>query len=409
MNKSKTEHYILGIDVGTSSVKAGVLNLRTGGIEHFSAEQYFNYSEYSSKMLWERTAKAIRGSTKQVEAPGNILAIGITGQMHGAVFYDSHGQIINPLINWRDQKRCDPSIIEKANRILGKEAAGSIGTNMSCGFTGAILLWLKQNNPGLFQEIRHFVLLPDFVRGKLLGWNDYATDPTNAFGTGLFNTRLNQWHGEVIEALGLPMDIFPQIRCTSEIAGTISAEAAKLLGLRIGIPIIYGGGDNQASMFGSGLVTPASPALINIGTAAQVSKVRNRYRKFSGIDTRPYFENRFAMVGASLGGGGHYERLKNETEKKEGKPIKYSYLDSLASQVPAGAQGLFYCTGPSRADPDRGPGFFGRTSELQHPGCKARAVMEGVLMDLYDSYLVLEQEDSQRVIGAGKALQLSKA
>jgi len=212
------ESYVLSIDVGTSSVKAGLVNLRTSGIEHFSAERYSDFSEYNSNTLWDKVAKVIRATVRKSKASRSILAIGITGQMHGAAFLDRDGQVIEPLINWRDIKRCESSIVNKANRIIGVRAEESIGTLLSCGYTGTILLWIKEKDPGLFREIRHFVLFTDYVRGKLLGSSDYSTDPTNAGGTGLFDTRLNRWHTEAIEELGLPLSIFPEIHSSSEIS-----------------------------------------------------------------------------------------------------------------------------------------------------------------------------------------------
>lgn len=401
------ESYVLSIDVGTSSVKAGLVNLRTSGIEHFSAERYSDFSEYNSNTLWDKVAKVIRATVRKSKASRSILAIGITGQMHGAAFLDRDGQVIEPLINWRDIKRCESSIVNKANRIIGVRAEESIGTLLSCGYTGTILLWIKEKDPGLFREIRHFVLFTDYVRGKLLGSSDYSTDPTNAGGTGLFDTRLNRWHTEAIEELGLPLSIFPEIHSSSEIAGVVSGGVSKSLDLGTGVPVVYGGGDNQTSMLGCGLLASGSPALINIGTAAQVSKVSSFYQKLLGIDTRPYFAHLYAWVGASLGGGGQYERLKSGLAGQ--KPMIYSALDMLSAEAPPGAGGLFYCTGPSRSDPHRQAGFFGKTENMENPGCRTRAVMEGILMDLYPTYTAVEQGDSRSAIGSGKALQASRA
>jgi sugar (pentulose or hexulose) kinase len=175
------------------------------------------------------------------------------------------------------------------------------------------------------------------------------------------------------------------------------------------IPVIYGGGDNQMSMLGSGLAGPGSPILINIGTAAQISKVMPHFKRFPGTDTRSFFNNAYAVAGVSLGGGGSYHWLREQIKLADGLEITYPELDKLAKGVPPGAEGLIFCTGPTRQNPHRPRGFFGNTGRSSSIAHCARAVMEGVLMDLYDSYEILEKEDRWRyILGAGKGLQRSR-
>jgi xylulokinase len=284
-----------------------------------------------------------------------------------------------------------------------------LGNDISSGYSGAVLFGIKENDPELFHRIAHFVLPTDFLRGKLLGKNSYATDPTNAFGTGLFNTKLNCWHTELIQKFQLPLSIFPEIHPGSQKAGTISDQVADLICLPRKIPIIFGGGDNQMSMLGSGLAIPASPILINIGTAAQISKVIADFVRYPGTDTRSFFNNAFAVVGVSLGGGGSYQWLRELLKKAEGLEITYPELDKLAEGVPPGADGLVFCTGPTRQIPDRPCGFFGNTGKQSSLGHRARAVLEGVLMDLYASYEILGKDDRcTAFLGAGKGLQKSR-
>jgi xylulokinase len=261
----------------------------------------------------------------------------------------------------------------------------------------------------LFQRIAHFVLPVDFLRGKLLGKNSFATDPTNAFGTGMFNTRLNCWHTELIQKFQLPMNIFPEVHLASQAAGTISDQVADLIGVERKIPVIFGGGDNQMSMLGSGLAAPGSPILINIGTAAQISILAAEFKRYPGTDTRSFFNNAFAVVGVSLGGGGSYQWLREQVKQAEDVEMPYPELDKLAEGVPAGADGLIFCTGPTRRNPVRPRGFFGNTARLNSIAHRARAVLEGVLMDLYASYEILEKDDRCGfILGAGKGLQRSR-
>jgi sugar (pentulose or hexulose) kinase len=260
----------------------------------------------------------------------------------------------------------------------------------------------------MFHKIAHFVLPVDFLRGKLLGNNSYTTDPTNAFGTGLFNTRLNFWHTELIRKFQLPLNIFPEVHPASQKAGRISGQVADLVGLDGKIPIVHGGGDNQMSMLGSGLAVPDSPVLINIGTAAQISKVVSAFVKYPGLDTRSFFQGFYVIVGASLGGGGCYQWLRERIRHAEGVDIDYSQLDEMAAKVPPGADGLVFCTGPTRQKTRRRRSFYGNMARLNSIAHRARAVMEGVLMDLYDSYEILKSDDRcDYFVGGGKGLQKS--
>jgi len=401
--------YVLGIDLGTSGVKTGLVNLATLKMEYVSVHSYADDAEQDPEILWGKTVEATREAVNMLGRRGTVRAIGLSGQMHGAVLYDVVGKPIGPLINWKDQKWSPKAIIQKMKLVMGDRAYDELGTDISSGYSGAILFGIKKTDPTLFQRIAHFVLPTDFLRGKLLRNNSYATDPTNAFGTGLFNTRLNCWHAELIRKFQLPFNIFPEVHPTSQKAGLISDQVADLVGLERKIPIIYGGGDNQMSMLGSGLAAPDSPILINIGTAAQISKVVSKFEKYPGLDTRSYFQGFYAIVGASIAGGGSYQWLRQKIREEEGTDIDYSEMDAFASGVPAGANGLVFCSGPSRRDLTRKRGFYGNIDRVSSIPHRTRAVLEGVLMDLYDGYEILKKGDrSGFMVGAGKGLQKSR-
>ena len=400
--------YVLGVDLGTSGVKAGVVNLATLRLECESVRSYAHGSEVDLEILWGNTVDAIKEAVNLIGERGTIRAIGMTGQMHGAVLWDRVGKPIGPLINWKDQKWSSKAIILKMKLAMGDSPYDELGTDISSGYSGAILFGIKENDPDLFRRIAHFVLPTDFLRGKFLGDNSYATDPTNAFGTGLFNTRLNCWHEELIRIFQLPINIFPEVHPAGQIAGVISNQVADLVGLNRKVPIIYGGGDNQVSMLGSGLAVPESPTLINIGTAAQISKLIDKFFRYSNLDTRPFFMGAFAIVGASLGGGGSYQWLRDQIEQTGQKKIDYPEMNELAANAPPGADGLVFCTG-TRQSSERRRGFYGNTARLSSIAYRAKAVMEGVLMDLFESYEIMGHDDfSNFLLGAGKCMQKSR-
>lgn len=399
--------YVLGIDLGTSGVKAGLLNLTSCLLEYIAFRSYADDPEQDPELLWETTLEVIQEVVSSSGQKGSVRAVGLSGQMHGAVLYDKAGNLISPIINWKDEKWSNIAILEKIKQVMEDHSYDELGTEIAGGYSGSILYGIEKNDPAYFDRIAHFVLPVDYIRGRLMGKPDFATDPTNAFGTGLFNTKLNCWHKELIKKLSLPFNIFPDVHPTQQQAGIISDQVADLVGLRKGIPIIYGGGDNQMSMLGSGLAGIDSPVLINIGTAAQISKVIPNFQKYPNMDTRSYFQRNFALVGASLAGGGSYEDLKGKLQE-EGEDLDYAQMDELALSVPPGADGLIYCSGPTRQNPQRQKGFFGniqRTNSIPH---RARAVLEGVLMDLYDPFnKLVDARQVDYMVGAGKGLQKS--
>jgi xylulokinase len=405
--------YTLGVDMGTSGVKVGVLDLSVFKLITLAMQSYNNSPEQPSTMLWEATASAIREAVAGIDARA-IQAISFSGQMHGTVLYDAQGQIIEPVINWQD-RRCDVplekygnrSTVERVMTLLAGPEFDDLGIDiLASGYLGATLFHIKENAPMLFERIRHVVLPGDFIRGKLLGACDYATDPTNAFGTGLFNTRLNRWHEGVIDKLGLSRDLLPTVHDSAAVAGSVPQAVARSLGLAPGTPVVYGGGDNQMSLLGNGLVFSDSPILINIGTGAQISRVTPRYARIPGIDTRSFFNRQYAFVGASMGGGRNYAQLREDLRRCEQGDIGYRQMDEAAAQVAVGADGLVYRVG-SRRETHLREGFTGRT-ELSGVGHQTRAVMEGILLDLHAHRPPLEASGPGFMVGAGKGLQNSQ-
>jgi xylulokinase len=401
--------YVLGIDLGTSGVKSGLVDLATLELNYVSERSYPDDAEQDLETLWEKTVDATRESVIKLDGRGTVRAIGLTGQMHGAVLYDGVGNPIGPLINWQDQKWSSQDTLQKMTQAMAGRTYAELGTEISSGYSGAILFGIMEKDPDLFHRTMHFVLPTDFLRGKLLGTNDYATDRTNACATGLFNTKINSWHEDLIQELQLPLRIFPHVHLAHQQAGTISDQVGDSIGLQRKIPVIYGGGDNQMSMVGSGLTVPGSPILINIGTAAQISKVIAEFVRYPGMDTRAFFNGAYTVVGASLGGGTSYQWLRGQINQEKGKNINYSQMDELAAQVPPGSDGLFFCTGPTRQQTGRRKGFYGNTTRLDSISHRAKAVMEGVLMDLLDGYEIMKINDqSDYLMAGGKGLQKSR-
>jgi xylulokinase len=406
--KGRRTDYAFGIDLGTSGVKAGLLNLSTLKLDFVSSKHYEDTPELDAETLWGRTVEAVKEATGWLNDRGSVQVVGLAGQMHGAVLYDAQGELLEPVITWKDRNWSSLETLRKISAMLGGRNYPELGTDISSGYTAAILSGIRMKDPELFARVAHVLLPVDFLRSKLMGKTSYTTDPTNAFGTGLFDTQHGLWHTALIQALHLPLEILPEVHETSQIAGSISTTVARTIGLHSGVPVIYGGGDNQVGMLGSGLSRSGSSLLVNIGTAAQVSKVSAQFIRYPGLDTRSFFDGNYAIVGASLAGGESYAWLRSEIQQAENIGIDYHAMDALAAGVPPGTDGLVFCPGPSRHALSRRRGFFGNAARAGDCASRARAVLEGVIMDLYDAYNILERGDQNHfIIGAGNGLNRS--
>ncbi len=416
---------ILGIDVGTQSVKAGLVDVSTLRMGKVASRDYPGVALQEPEVIWRATCEAIEeliGSASGVE----VEAVGFSGQMHGAVLYDADGNIIGPVINWQDEranKRSDRfnggTTVQQMTSIIGSDIFDDLGIDvMASGFMGATLFHLKEFEPEVYEKISKVLFPTDFVRMKFTGPGAYLTDVTNAFSSGVFNTRKGEWHGECIERLGLNRAIFPEVVQPGDSAGRVCAAAATMTGLREGTPVVAGGGDNQMSMVGSGVISPESPILINIGTSSQVCAVINGYKKTPGVDTRSFLKGRFILVGAGITGGICYTWLRNailadikELTAAERENVNvFARMDDLASRIPDGSDGLRfepYLRG-TRREPNKRAGFTGIGTDNFSMGHRARAVMEGVAEELLGFYNRFEGVAGKSVTGAGNGLVKSR-
>jgi len=199
------------------------------------------------------------------------------------------------------------------------------------------------------------------VRRNLCGGGAFATDPTNAFGAGVFNTRENRWHAEVLERLGLPISLFPEVFPTDHVIGHVSDFTARRAGLPNGIPVVVGGGDNQMAMLGAGAFDSSGPLCVNIGTAARFARLSTHTKRYPAWTRAVFFNGKFALVYAGLTGGRCYTWLKNmlfadlaavQATPMQGRDV-FAVMDEHAARVPRArrACGSSHCCAARGATP----------------------------------------------------------
>lgn len=388
--------YFLGIDASTTATKAllidqdgQVIGVASTGYAYETPKPL--WSEQSPDLWWQGACSSIKQllNTTQV-APGEIAGVGLTGQMHGLVLLDAHGQVLRPAILWNDQRtaaQCD-----EMRAVIGKEALIQItGNDALTGFTAPKILWVRDEEPELFAKAAHVLLPKDYVRYKLTG--DFATDKAGGAGTILFDIKTRTWSQEVLEALGLPREWFPPTFEGPEVTGTLSREAAQATGLAAGTPVVGGGGDQAAQAVGVGAVE-AGIIAVTLGTSGVVFAttpsplVEPEGRLHAFCHAVP---GHWHFMGVMLSAAGSLQWYRDTFFPGE----DFDSLVSQAMEAPAGSEGLLflpYLTGERTPHPDplaRGA-WVGLTVRHRKPHL-TRAVLEGVAFGLKDSFSLIQQ------------------
>ncbi|HTS63435.1 MAG TPA: FGGY family carbohydrate kinase, partial [Candidatus Acidoferrales bacterium] len=250
----------LGIDVGTGGSRALLVDERgavragyTSPHEEMHMERPL-WAEQRPENWWEAVADAVRGVLAKAGVSGaDIKGVGLSGQMHGLVILDADNQVIRPSLIWCDQRsqaQCD-WITQK---VGAAQLIQYVSNPALTGFSAPKILWVRDNEPKVFERTARFLLPKDFVRYRLTG--EFATDVSVASGTLLFDVTHRRWSPEMLSALDLDAQILPKAFESPEITGVISNEAAVLTGLSAGTPVVAGGGDQAASAIGNGIVLP---------------------------------------------------------------------------------------------------------------------------------------------------------
>ena len=381
--------HVLGIDVSTTATKAIVVD-DAGEVAGVGSAEYdfdvprLQWSEQDPQLWWDGAQVAIRGALSRAGIAGSdVVAVGLAGQMHGAVLLDDADRPLRPAILWNDQRTAEEC--DEIRRLVGAARLIELtGNDALTGFTAPKLLWVRNHEPEVWSRIAHVGLPKDFVRHRLTG--DHAVDRADGAGTLLFDLAARDWSAEVVAALGIDPAWLPRSVEGPEVTGTVTPAAANATGLAAGTPVVGGGGDQAANGVGVGAVDPGVVAL-SLGTSGVV---------FAATD-RPLVEpqgrvhafchavpGRWHLMSVMLSAAGSLRWFRDALAPG----MSYAAIDADAANVSAGSDGLWflpYLTGERSPHPDplaRGA-FVGLTvtHERRH---LARAVLEGVAFGLRD-------------------------
>ena len=397
---------LLGIDIGTSGTKAILID-ETGRVLARATEEYPLYSpkslwsEQNPSDWWAATVGTVRAvlAKSGIEAK-EIAGIGLSGQMHGAVFLDEADSVLRPAILWNDQRtgaECD-----WITATVGRDRIVELICNpVLTGFTAGKIIWVRNNEPEVFRKTRRVLLPKDYIRLRLTG--EYATEVSDASGTALFNVAKREWAGEMLEGCGIPREWMPPAFESVEVSGRISAEAAAATGLNIGTPVVGGGGDQAAGAVGNGIVQTGIVSS-TVGTSGVVLAFSDEPAVDPALRLHTFCHavpGKWHLMGVMLSAGGSLQWYR-DTFCSEEKTVAaalgkdpYEIITAEAAQAPLGCEGMIflpYLTGERTPHPDplaRGT-FFGitRRSDRSH---FARAVLEGVAFGLRDSFEIMRE------------------
>lgn len=400
--------HLLGLDLGTSGLKAVIVNTQAKVVGLGQSEYPIDTpepgaAEQDPARWWQAAVKAAREALAQAGV-ADVAAVGFSGQMHGTVLLGRDGQPVRPAIIWADQRSA--SVLHRVEERIGRAELGQIcGTAPAAGFQVATLVWLQEHSPESLERTQTVFLPKDYVRYRLTG--TVETDQSDASATGMFDVVSRRWPESILQRLGLDSAVLPRIRGSGEVCGELCAAAADAFGLRPGIPVVTGSADQPAQAVGNGLLDPPLGS-ITLGTGGQV---------FVPL-TKPVFDpqlrlhtfchahpERWYLLGAMLSAGMALRWFKQRTGN-----LDYAALDRLAEAVPPGSEGLRflpYLVGERSPlmDPKAKGGFIGLT--LRHDlGHLARAVLEGIAFSVRHIVEVMEEAGArtERFIASGNGL-----
>ncbi|HSM37881.1 MAG TPA: xylulokinase, partial [Candidatus Limnocylindrales bacterium] len=380
---------VLGIDVSTTATKA-ILVDEAGGVIGVGVAEYGvsiprpGWSEQDPALWWDGARQAI-GSALAKGGVGaeQVVAVGLTGQMHGAVLLAADGSVLRPAILWNDQRTAEECHLIR-ERVGLERLIAITGNDALTGFTAPKLLWVQRHEPELWGRTAHVLLPKDYLRYRLTG--EFAMDKADGSGTQLFDLAARDWSDDVLAALEIDRSLVPPTFEGPMVTGQLSAEAAAACGLRAATPVVAGGGDQAANAVGLGAVEPGVVAL-SLGTSGVV---------FAATDQPLYDERgrvhafchavpvRWHMMSVMLSAAGSLRWVRDALAPGE----EFGRLTEAAAEVPAGSEGLFflpYLTGERspHPDPDARGAFVGLTvrHDRRH---LTRAVLEGVAYGLRD-------------------------
>ena len=392
-------NYLIGIDIGTSSTKAVLFDTAGNIVRQASAE----YPLYQPKAGWaeQRPEDWWQAAVKVLKELSDypIAAVGLSGQMHGLVMLDKDGNVLRNAIIWCDQRTIKEC--EEITAKLGSRLIDITGNPALTGFTASKIMWVRNNEPEIYERCAKILLPKDYIRYKLSGI--FATEVSDASGMQLLDIRKRDWSDEVLNALEIDEGLLADVYESQYISSVVSPEAASVTGLAEGTSIGGGAGDQAAAAIGMGIVAGGDTSLTLgssgvVFSAADSPIIDKKGRIHSFCHAIP---GGYHIMGVTQGAGLSIKWYKDilckeeQTEAKKKRISVYKIIDTAIAATPVGSNGVYYLPylmgeRTPHLDPYARGVFFGMSGATVKADM-SRAVMEGVCYSLKDCLEVIRE------------------
>ena len=409
--------FLLGIDLGTSSIKVSVVDVTSRecvASAHFPETEADiisvqpGWAEQSAELWWEYVQQAVlKCNATNRYNPQQVAAIGISYQMHGLVLTDKEQNVLRNAIIWCDGRAV--SIGDRAFAAIGEERCLAGLLNSPGNFTASKLAWVKQAEPGLYDRIDKMLLPGDFISMKFTG---ETTTTISALSEGVFwNFREHRLSTDIMDYFGFRPDFIPSVEPVFATHGHVRKTVAERLSLTPGIPVSYKAGDQLNNAFSLNVLNPGEVAA-TAGTSGVIYgvgdelnfDVQSRINSFAHVN-HEQGKNRVGVL-LCINGAGIFNRwIKNTVGPQSG----YASLNAAASKIPAGANGLMmlpFGNGPERMLNNKiiGAHIHRLDVNLHGMGHMVRAAQEGIAFSFrYGLDIMKENGMYPNVIRAGRA------
>ncbi len=398
--------WTIGIDIGTTTISAVVMSTETKKAER--AYTITNDSFFETENAWERVQNPQLILEKSVKLLDEILesypqtdVIGLTGQMHGIVYLDKDGRHVSPLYTWQDgsgNQSCvgEQTICEYAEECFGEKLYTGYG----------LATYLYHTKVGRVPETATKICtIMDYLGMVMTGRKEPLIHVSNAASLGLFDVEKGVFQTELLRRLGGDADMLPEV-----------ADKVECLGDYKGILVSTAIGDNQASFLGT-VEDIEDTLLINMGTGGQISLYVPTYNQIKGMETRPFLEKDYLLVGSSLCGGRAYALLERffrsyaealGCDKGEQYGVMEHILNMEDAQTVTDELAVVTTFSGTREEPDKRGSISGIGIENFTPAALIRGVLEGMAQELYEMYRLAEaglERLPKKLLASGNGLR----
>ncbi len=385
--------YVLGVDAGTGGVRTILFDLKGNPISQEVSDYPTvfpqpGWAEQEATWWFDALVKSVRGLLgKSRIPPQEIAGLGIAHQRETTVPVDKDGKPLRTAILWMDIRAMPQT--QHLRETIGLEELIE-KTGWTGGGTINKILWVKEEQPKIFNKTHKWLLVHDYLVYRLTG--NYATSWANACVTAIFNNKKFRWADDLMEEIGVPVDLFPETYPPGETIGTLTEEASKLTGLPERLPVAGGGGDQQCGALGCGITEPG-PASLNIGTSVvldsfsdkpthRVACLPGTYLWESGASgalALRWFREKFGECENAIAENSHVD--------------PYDLLTSEAAIAPPGSLGLLMFRGPST----RCDGLFFGLQVMHGRSHMIRAILEGIAYGVRKAVEEMEKDSGRKI------------